>query len=48
MAQSVVKNPPINAGHGFGPWSGKIPYDTEQLSPHAANTEIHVPRARAL
>ena len=31
---TVVKNPPANAGgHGFKPWSGKIPHAAEQLSP---------------
>ena len=33
---TVGKNPPANQcrGHGFHPWkSGKIPRDTEQLSP---------------
>ena len=31
---AVVKNPPANAaGHGFDPWSRKIPHATEQLSP---------------
>ena len=30
----VVKNSPTNAvGHGFDPWSGKIPHTTGQLSP---------------
>ena len=26
-------------GHGFEPWSGRIPHATEQLSPWAATTE---------
>ena len=26
-------------GHGFKPWSGKIPHATEQLSPCATATE---------
>ena len=27
---AVVKNPPANAGgHGFDPWSGKIPHAVE-------------------
>ena len=26
-------------GHGFEPWSGKIPHATEQLSPCATTTE---------
>ena len=26
-------------GHGFKPWSGKIPHATEQLSPCATTTE---------
>ena len=26
-------------GHGFDPWSGKIPHATEQLSPGATTTE---------
>ena len=26
-------------GHGFEPWSGKIPHATEQLSPRATTTE---------
>ena len=37
---AVVKNPPASAGgHGFEPWSGKIPYAAEQLSPWATTTE---------
>ena len=38
---AVVKNPPANAGrgHGFEPWSGKIPQAAEQLSPCATTTE---------
>ena len=37
---AVVKNPPANAGgHGFEPWSGKIPRAAEQLSPCATTTE---------
>ena len=35
-------------GHGFDPWSGKIPHAAEQLSPCATTTEAHTPRARAL
>ena len=47
-------------GHGFNPWSGKIPHATEQLIPwattaeatlssvRAAATEASKPRARAL
>ena len=30
-------------GHRFVPWSGKIPYAVEQLSPHATTTEARVP-----
>ena len=31
---AVVKNPAANAGgHGFEPWSRKIPHAAEQLSP---------------
>ena len=31
---AVVENLPANAaGHGFEPWSGKIPHAAEQLSP---------------
>ena len=36
---TVVKNLPANGGHGFNPWSGKIPHDAEQLSPCATTTE---------
>ena len=37
---AVVKNLPANAGgHGFDPWSGKIPHAAEQLSPCATATE---------
>ena len=38
---TVVKNPPANQcrGHGFEPWSGKIPHATEQLTPCATTTE---------
>ena len=35
-------------GHGFEPWSGKIPHAAEQLSPCAKTTEALMPRARAL
>ena len=37
----VVRNPPADRcrGHGLDPWSGKIPYDTEPLSPSATITE---------
>ena len=35
-------------GHGFEPWSRKIPHATEQLSACATTTEAHVPRAGAL
>ena len=34
---AVVKNLP--AGAGFEPWSGKLPYATEQLSLRATATE---------
>ena len=34
-------------GHGFEPWSGKIPHAAEQLSPCATTTEARTPRARA-
>ena len=27
-------------GHGFEPWSGKIPHAAEQLSPCATTTEL--------
>ena len=27
------------SGHGFGPWSGKIPHATEQMGPWATTTE---------
>ena len=31
---AVVENLPANAGgHGFEPWSGKIPHAAEQLGP---------------
>ena len=37
---AVVKNPPANAGgHGFDPWSRKIPHAAEQLSLCATTTE---------
>ena len=37
---AVVENLPANAGgHGFKPWSGKIPHAAEQLSPWATTTE---------
>ena len=35
-------------GHRFDPWSRNIPHATEQLSPCAAATEAHAPRAYAL
>ena len=31
-------------GHGFEPWSGKIPHAADQLSPRATTTEAHVPQ----
>ena len=34
-------------GHGFEPWSGKIPHAAEQLSPWATTTAARVPRAYA-
>ena len=37
---AVVGNLPANAGgHGFDPWSGKLPHATEQLRPCATTTE---------
>ena len=37
---AVVKNLPASAGgHGFKPWSGKIPRAAEQLSPCTTTTE---------
>ena len=37
---TVVRNPPANAGgHGFEPWSRKIPHAAEQLSPCTTTTE---------
>ena len=36
----MVENPPANAGgHGFDPWSGKIPHAAEQLSLCATTAE---------
>ena len=38
---AVVENLPANArGHGFEPWSGKIPHAAEQLGPWATTTEL--------
>ena len=34
-------------GHGFDPWSGKIPHAAEQLSLCATTTEARASRARA-
>ena len=46
---AVVKNLPANArGHGFQPWSGKIPHAAEQLSLCTTTTEALVPRSCAL
>ena len=40
LGGAVVKNPPANAaGHGFDPWSRKIPHAAEQLSLCATTTE---------
>ena len=47
---TVGKNPPANQcrGHGFHPWkSGKIPCDTEQLSPCTTTTESTTTQACA-
>ena len=32
-------------GHGFNPWSGRIPYAVRQLSPCATTTEAQVPQS---
>ena len=38
---AVVKNPPANAGgHGFEPWSWKIPHAAKQLNPCTTTTEL--------
>ena len=43
----VDKNLPDNTGDkGFDPWSGKIPYAAEQLSPWTITTEAHVPSSQ--
>ena len=36
---SVVKNPPANAGDEFDPWSRKIPHAMKQLNPGVPTTE---------
>ena len=36
---SVVKNPPANAGDEFDPWSRKIPHAMKQLNPCVPTTE---------
>ena len=40
----MVKNPPANAlavrGHGFDPWSGKIPGAVGQLTPYATTARV--------
>ena len=37
---TVVKNTPCQCrAHRLGPWSGKIPHATEQLSPCTTTTE---------
>ena len=37
---TVLKNPPANAGgHGFEPWSGKIPHDAKERSSCTTTTE---------
>ena len=36
---AVIKNPPANAEDRFEPWSVKIPYAAEQLSPYDTTTE---------
>ena len=37
---AVVENLPADAGgHGFEPWSGKIPHAAERLGPWATTTE---------
>ena len=39
----VLKNPPANAGgHGFDPWSGKMPHAQGRLSPCTAATELQL------
>ena len=35
-------------GHGFNPWSRKIPHAVGQAGPHTTTPEAHAPRARAL
>ena len=36
---SVAGNPPASAGHGFSPWSGKIPHAAEHLGPCTTTAE---------
>ena len=36
----VVKNLPASAGHGFNPWSGKIPHVAEQLGTSTTSPEL--------
>ena len=44
----VVRNPPCHAGgHGFGPWSWKIPHATGQLNLPTAMLKPACPTARA-
>ena len=42
----VVKNSPANVGdHGFDPWSGKLPYVPQLLSPCSATRETTAMRS---
>ena len=39
MVQWIRTCLPMQRGHGFNPWSKKIPHVSEQLSPSATTTE---------
>ncbi|XP_067569844.1 ras-related protein Rap-2a isoform X2 [Pseudorca crassidens] len=44
MRDQIIR---VKRGHGFEPWSRKIPHASKLLSICATATEAHVPRARA-
>ena len=48
LEAQVGKKPAVHGGDvGFGPWPGKIPRATEQLSPRAPTTEPTAATAEA-
>ena len=45
MAQGLRIHLPVKWGHGFDPWSGRIPHATGQLTPLCAAAKACVPES---